>query len=118
MSSTRRGWCIAFEGIDRSGKSTQANELVTELGKAGYPVELWRFPDRSTPTGRLLDTYILNPDIPMNSSCLRLLFSALYHMDARYVLSVREQDGDTRDGGNTTDHDRNVHDHAPVTMDP
>jgi len=73
----RRGWCIAFEGIDRTGKSTQAASLVNQLNEAGYSAELWTFPDRSTPIGSILDSYIRDSSTtPIDKTCLRLLFSA------------------------------------------
>jgi hypothetical protein len=37
---------IPFEGVDRCGKTTQANRLVEHLKKEG-PTEFMRFPDES-----------------------------------------------------------------------
>ena len=40
-----RGAFILFEGVDRCGKTTQANRLVAHLKKE-RPVEFMRFPGR------------------------------------------------------------------------
>jgi len=49
-----RGLFIAFEGIDRSGKSTQAQRAARALG-----VSVDRFPNRSSPsTGAAIDAYL------------------------------------------------------------
>ncbi|KAI8474401.1 MAG: P-loop containing nucleoside triphosphate hydrolase protein [Monoraphidium minutum] len=60
-----RGAFILFEGVDRSGKSTQAAKLVEALRQQGAPAELWRFPDRQgTVTGRAIDEYLSAPAAP------------------------------------------------------
>jgi dTMP kinase len=43
---------IAFEGLDQSGKETQARLLVAALRAAGHRVETLSFPDYETPIGR------------------------------------------------------------------
>jgi len=42
----------------------------------------------------------------------------IYHMDAEYVLPVREQNRDTRDGQNPPNRKRHIRDYAPVTANP
>lgn len=39
-----RGKLIIFEGLDRAGKSTQVERLLTSLTKDGHKVEKLRFP--------------------------------------------------------------------------
>jgi len=43
---------IAFEGLDQSGKETQAARLRAALEAAGHRVEALTFPDDDTPIGR------------------------------------------------------------------
>jgi dTMP kinase len=43
---------IAFEGLDQSGKETQAARLRTELEATGHRVETLTFPDDTTPIGK------------------------------------------------------------------
>ncbi|KAK9866742.1 hypothetical protein WJX84_009772 [Apatococcus fuscideae] len=69
-----RGALICFEGLDRSGKSTQAKRLFESLKKQGK-VELWRFPDRQTPTGTLIKQYLENAE-NLDDRAVHLLYSA------------------------------------------
>jgi dTMP kinase len=46
-----RGHLIAFEGLDQSGKQTQAGRLAAALATSGRQVELVSFPDYSTAIG-------------------------------------------------------------------
>jgi dTMP kinase len=46
------GLLIAFEGLDQSGKETQAQRLSERLAALGHRVRLASFPDYSTPIGR------------------------------------------------------------------
>jgi dTMP kinase len=45
------GLLIAFEGLDQSGKETQAKRLGSELQAGGRIVHLLSFPDYATPIG-------------------------------------------------------------------
>ena len=72
-----RGAFIVLEGTDRSGKSTQCARLVTALNAAGVPAELWRFPDRTTSVGQMLDAYLRGtPEGDADDAAVHLLFSA------------------------------------------
>src|SRR5688572_10165860 len=47
-----RGLLISFEGLDQSGKQTQAERLRDRLIAAGRTVRLLSFPDYATPIGQ------------------------------------------------------------------
>ncbi len=67
-----------FEGADRSGKTTQTVRCVKALRALGHKVAEdcpWRFPDRSTKVGKLIDGY-LKDNLELDDRVLHLLFSA------------------------------------------
>lgn len=70
-----RGALIVFEGVDRAGKSTQCAKLVEHLESLGRPAELWRFPDRTTAIGGMINSYLSNTT-DVDDGCIHLLFSA------------------------------------------
>jgi dTMP kinase len=53
-----KGLLIALEGIDQSGKKTQARLLAERLKGRGYEVELIAFPDYFTPTGAEIRAFL------------------------------------------------------------
>ena len=53
-----RGHFFVLEGIDKSGKATQANLLKNWLMKKGFSVELVAFPDYSTPIGKEIKAFL------------------------------------------------------------
>lgn len=73
-----RGALIVFEGADRSGKTTQTHRCVSALRSAGVSISSncpWRFPDRTTPTGIMINDYLTSQS-DMDDHVLHLLFSA------------------------------------------
>lgn len=66
-----RGRLILIEGLDRSGKSTQAARLAARLG-----ARLFRFPDRLTVVGKLINEYLTNEECNLPDEAAHLLFSA------------------------------------------
>ncbi|KAG9686659.1 thymidylate kinase, partial [Aureobasidium melanogenum] len=70
-----RGKLIVFEGLDRSGKSTQCERLVSYLSERGLPVKHRRFPDRTTPIGQMINNY-LQGQSEQEDHVIHLLFSA------------------------------------------
>ncbi|KHJ85292.1 hypothetical protein OESDEN_14986 [Oesophagostomum dentatum] len=72
---TRRGALIVFEGLDRSGKSTQAKRLVNTINASGGSAILLPFPDREEPFGQVIDRY-LRKEIDLCERALHLAFSA------------------------------------------
>ena len=75
LKALQRGLMIVFEGLDKSGKSTQVGWLVKALVDSGLKAEAVRFPDRLTPVGILIDQF-LNKKITMAPEAIHLLFSA------------------------------------------
>jgi len=74
-ANPKRGLFFVFEGLDRSGKSTQSKLLAKCLEEEGTKVA-WRcFPDRSTPIGILIDLY-LRRKIDLHDRAVHELFSA------------------------------------------
>ncbi|GBE86321.1 thymidylate kinase [Sparassis latifolia] len=70
-----RGTFIAIEGLDRSGKSTQTTLLAERLQRAGVETKFIKFPDRSTPIGKMIDAY-LSSQTELDDHAIHLLFSA------------------------------------------
>ncbi|KAI8056325.1 thymidylate kinase-like protein [Gilbertella persicaria] len=71
----QRGLFIVVEGCDRSGKTTQCGILVNKLKQAGMDTELVKFPDRTTQTGKMIDSY-LQQKSDLDDRAIHLLFSA------------------------------------------
>jgi hypothetical protein len=74
-ADVRRGALIVLEGLDRSGKSSQCSRLTSFLHTQGLSVEAWRFPDRSTPMGKMISSY-LSSQMDLDDASIHLLFSA------------------------------------------
>jgi dTMP kinase len=74
-SKGQRGCFIVFEGIDRCGKTTQTQRLQAFLIQdRNRKVELLRFPDRSTESGKVIDRY-LKGEQELNDEEVHKLFS-------------------------------------------
>ncbi|GAX72782.1 hypothetical protein CEUSTIGMA_g238.t1 [Chlamydomonas eustigma] len=71
----QRGAFILFEGIDRSGKTTQCNKLVECLQKSERKPEHWRFPDRSTELGKVINNF-LSSKVELDDAAVHLVFAA------------------------------------------
>lgn len=88
-----RGKLIVLEGLDRAGKSTQCQLLVSSLQDAGVKVRYMRFPgtrnqscigsscvaynisDRTTPIGQMINAYLAG-DTESEDHVIHLSFSA------------------------------------------
>jgi len=86
-----RGKFIVFEGLDRSGKSTQSRLLTEKLQQNGELVKHRCFPDRTTVVGQMIDSYLQSKS-NLSNEAIHLLFSA----NRWEVASLLEQD--LRDG--------------------
>ncbi|CAE7662658.1 tmp1, partial [Symbiodinium pilosum] len=69
-----RGLFLVFEGLDRSGKSTQSKKIASHLEKAG-PVKWMCFPNRKTAIGHTIDLY-LRRQLELSDEVVHRLFSA------------------------------------------
>ncbi|KAH6916426.1 P-loop containing nucleoside triphosphate hydrolase protein [Coprinopsis sp. MPI-PUGE-AT-0042] len=72
----RRAPFIVIEGLDRSGKTTQTALLQDRLrDELGASVRLMKFPDRTTPIGQMIDSYLKSTS-DLDDHVIHLLFSA------------------------------------------
>ena len=55
-----RGAFIVFEGLDKSGKTTQSARLAENLRLLDIPHKLIKFPNRESVTGQIIDNYLKN----------------------------------------------------------
>lgn len=76
---------ITFEGIDRSGKSTQTKQLKRNLDKAGVRCIVTSEPGGSGQIGATIREMLMNPDIKRNEITAALLFNADRH---EHVTSI------------------------------
>ncbi|KAF8253124.1 thymidylate kinase [Wilcoxina mikolae CBS 423.85] len=68
-----RGALIVIEGLDRAGKSTQCARLQQRITNS----RVVKFPDRSTPTGQVINSYLTSTTShPLEDHAIHLLFSA------------------------------------------
>jgi len=75
INAATRGTFIVFEGVDRCGKTTQCGLLLKHLLSLSIAAVSMRFPDRTTPTGTLIDSY-LRSGKDLDDRAVHLLFSA------------------------------------------
>jgi len=74
-----RGAFIVFEGIDRCGKSSQCKALLQHLERSKVRHKFYRFPNRDSLTGRIIDDYLRNQIKVLDDRCVHLLFAANRH---------------------------------------
>ena len=72
------GMLIAFEGLDQSGKETQAQQLRERLREAGHKVRLLSFPDYGTSIGEEI-ARALQGEREYGPDVMQLLFVANRH---------------------------------------
>lgn len=71
-----RGALIVIEGLDRTGKTTQTERLLSRLSSLNIPHKLCKFPQRETEIGKLINTYLTDKDFKLSDEAAHLLFSA------------------------------------------
>jgi dTMP kinase len=79
------GMLIAFEGLDQSGKETQAQQLRERLRDAGHKVRLLSFPDYGTSIGEEI-ARALQGEREYGSDVMQLLFVANRHERREAIL--------------------------------
>uniref|UniRef100_A0A5S6Q625 dTMP kinase n=1 Tax=Trichuris muris TaxID=70415 RepID=A0A5S6Q625_TRIMR len=84
MKKEERGIFVVLEGLDCSGKTTQALLLKEKLEELKLPAEFFRFPTRTGPIGRALHDY-LRFGGGVDDHALHLLFSADRWTKAREI---------------------------------
>lgn len=84
---------IAFEGLDQSGKETQAGRLQAALQRAGHRVESLTFPDDRTPIGRQIRA-ALDGSHDWEADVMQLLYIANRH-ERKPVIEAWLRDGAT-----------------------
>jgi len=84
-----RGLFVSFEGIDRSGKTTQARLLVDALGDDAVPV---REPG-GTPVGEHIRAVLKDQDLTIGAHAEALLFAAARAELVAQVVRPALQDG-------------------------
>lgn len=72
---SKRGAFIVFEGVDRCGKTTQCGLLLKHLLGLGMAAVAMRFPNRTTLTGNLINSYLESSE-HLDDRAIHLLFSA------------------------------------------
>ncbi|KAK4107588.1 hypothetical protein N656DRAFT_503246 [Canariomyces notabilis] len=85
--SAVRGALVVLEGLDRSGKTTQVKLLEQRFVELGRKVKVMRFPDRTTPIGQMIDSY-LKSQVDMDDHVIHLLFSANRWEAAKTITSL------------------------------
>lgn len=91
--SIKRGALIVFEGCDRSGKTTQCKKLVERLKSQNRNVRFMNFPNRTSQTGQIIDSYLRNK-ANLNDQGIHLLFSA-NRWEARSEIEAELKAGTT-----------------------
>ena len=81
-----RGKFITFEGIDRSGKSTQSAVLKRNLDTAGIRCMKTAEPGGSGELGLALRELLLNPDIERDEVTATMLFMADRHEHVKKII--------------------------------
>ncbi|QDJ95117.1 thymidylate kinase [Hypsugopox virus] len=69
------GKIIVFEGLDKTGKTTQCTKLYNYLINNNIKCVLIAFPNRTTAIGQIIDKY-LKKEINLPDKSIHLLFSA------------------------------------------
>lgn len=86
------GHLIAFEGLDQSGKQTQAERLLAWVREQGCRAELVSFPDYQTPIGIEIGR-VLNGDGDLAPDVMQLLYIANRYEHRAHIAGVLAEGG-------------------------
>ncbi|OAL38076.1 hypothetical protein AYO20_02528 [Fonsecaea nubica] len=75
ITGSKRGRFIVVEGLDRSGKSSLCHRLYEQFQSQGLKARYVKFPDRTTPTGQMINSY-LTGQAQQDDHSIHLIFSA------------------------------------------
>jgi|UniRef100_A0A7C3QSV1 dTMP kinase len=92
MTHEMTGTLITFEGIDGSGKTTQARDVLDVLIQRGHPAMLSREPG-ATPLGGVVRNLLLSEDLTIGSMAELFLFLADRSEHVEQVLRPRLSTG-------------------------
>jgi dTMP kinase len=93
LSKTKIGKIITLEGIEKSGKTTQAQLLSHYLRKERHlNTAHFDLPDYQTDVGKLIDKYLNYAEMPANPEVLHLLYAANRY-EIRDVINFHLNDG-------------------------
>ena len=92
------GTLIVLEGLDGSGKATQAQALVEHLTERGFPVRKITFPDYESPSSALVRMYLGGEFGTDPSSVNAYAASSFYAVD-RYASFKKDWEAFYRQGG-------------------
>jgi dTMP kinase len=84
-----RGLLVAFEGLDQSGKQTQAELLRDRLAAAGRTVRLLSFPDYTTVIGAEVGR-ALRGERPYTPDVMQLLYVANRYERKQEIVDARD----------------------------
>ncbi|GAK42134.1 putative thymidylate kinase [Paenibacillus sp. TCA20] len=79
----KKMFIIALEGLDKSGKATQAKLLTEALREKGLKVEQSEFHRYDTPTGELIAKW-LRKEYPVSQATIELIMAADKHAQQEY----------------------------------
>lgn len=82
------GRFIVFEGLDRCGKTTIVNRLYERLS-AITPTKKMRFPNRDTPVGALVDSY-LKGNTKFEDETIHMLFACDRYENIKKIEDLRK----------------------------
>ncbi len=76
--TVKRGLFIVFEGIDKAGKTSTSQAIVSNKHFPEGTIVYRRFPNYNNKTGTVIKQYLQN-EVELNDNAVHLLFAANFH---------------------------------------